>query len=119
LAPKNKPSHTSVRMQPLAVHELQSRQLCAVHTINNLLQLSRDVTHGEECCCLPATKDELDRIADELTLAENNLLRPSADRVSPSSELSRRELSYSDLVFSRHRTVWWGNYSYEVRLARL
>ena len=77
----------------LVVHERQSRQLCAIHAVNNLLQLhsSPDVVTADECCsasmyeyqcgpfivqrsCQVATKVEMDRIADDLALTERNLL---------------------------------------------
>ena len=113
-------------MMPKLVHESQKRQLCAVHTINNLLQLSpapNDTQENDECRCSLATKEELDRIADELTLAENDLLRPIQEQTDQNNaagdkidEVSHQELSISDLIFSKHRTVWWGNYSFEVSL---
>lgn len=74
------------------VHERQSRQLCAIHAVNNLLQLhsSPDADTADECCsasmfyqcgpfivqrsCQVATKVEMDRIADDLALMERNLL---------------------------------------------
>jgi len=96
----------------VTVHELQTRQLCAVHTINNLLQLtascennSSDVSSGY------CTKLELDCIANELTLAENALL--SVDS-SHDKGRNRNELSLSELIFNRHRTILLGNYSVEV-----
>lgn len=77
------------------VHERQSRQLCAIHAVNNLLQLhsSPDAATADEGCshqscmltyqcgpfivqrsCQVATKVEMDRIADDLALMERNLL---------------------------------------------
>ena len=84
------------------VHERQSRQLCAIHAVNNLLQLhsSPDADTADEGCsastddtypthqscmyqcgpftvqrsCQVATKVEMDRIADDLALMERNLL---------------------------------------------
>jgi hypothetical protein len=95
------------------IHEVQSRQLCAMHAINNLLQLTsttedliarpnmrgKGSTTTLSCC----TKVELDMIADELTLAEKRLLGDEQPK-----------LSLFDTIFSKHRTIWLGNYSVEV-----
>jgi hypothetical protein len=92
------------------VHERQCLQLCAVHTINNLLQLSPDCEDIEWICeslqlskppCKPATQSELDRIAGDLTRAENALL-------TQSTTWWRHCWSKSN-----HRTLYYGNYSFE------
>lgn len=86
----------------IRIVDAQRRQLCAVHAINNLLQLSSadpDV----------ATKEELDEIADSLTLVEKQL----------SSSSSSGTLSWYDRVRSNHSMPVLGNYSYEVLEAAL
>lgn len=100
-----------IRTETPIVHESQSRQLCAVHTINNLLQLSCNdecnAVEGKVSSVQYCTKLELDTIADELTLAEKRLL-------STVEEDDHKQLSALDLIFSKHRTIWFGNYSIEV-----
>lgn len=103
------------------VHERQNLQLCAIHTVNNLLQLSENNQEGWTCggrnlrdrttswTC--ASKAELDMIADELTVAENQLL---VDPSSNESETGSTELSLFQKLSSQHRTVVFGNYSTEV-----
>lgn len=101
------------------VHEQQSLQLCAIHTINNLLQLTNDNHVGWTCggglivverpLWTLATKAELDTIADELTVAENRLLVAQSDG-QPSSV----QPSLYEKLSSQHRTVIFGRYSSEV-----
>lgn len=97
------------------VHEMQSRQLCAMHTINNLLQLTSTTEDligstsmegkGSSATLSCCTKIELDMIADELTLAEKRLLGDE-----------QQKLYLLDIIFSKHRTIWLGNYSVEVSI---
>lgn len=100
------------------VHERQSLQLCAIHTINNLLQLTNDNKQGWTCGASHrlkrpswtlATKTELDEIADELTVAENQLLVEGNDQ-----DVSLQPSLYQKLS-SQHRTVLFGRYSSEVQ----
>ena len=139
------------------VHERQSRQLCAIHAVNNLLQLhfSRDETNKSneqgntssqhQCMyqcgpfivqrsCKLVTKLEMDRIADDLTLVERNLLQENTfdnntrnddnnsaggretpvDVVGGASLRSQHnELSLKDKLVSNHRTMYLGCYSFE------
>ena len=113
----------STMSEPTAqiVHEKQSWQRCALHAINNLLQLSpKDPSgfesrlyHGGKSLSLdvsPAcTRKELDDIADNLTVRENDLtsttLKISEVRRSPSFYVRCR---------SHHGAPVFGNYSYEV-----
>eukprot|EP00511_Aplanochytrium_stocchinoi_P006024 CAMPEP_0204827412 /NCGR_PEP_ID=MMETSP1346-20131115/4880_1 /ASSEMBLY_ACC=CAM_ASM_000771 /TAXON_ID=215587 /ORGANISM="Aplanochytrium stocchinoi, Strain GSBS06" /LENGTH=189 /DNA_ID=CAMNT_0051955827 /DNA_START=98 /DNA_END=664 /DNA_ORIENTATION=+ len=85
------------------IHEQQRLQLCGLHTVNNLLQLSTESSEDRA-----ATKKELDEIADDLALAEQNLYAedPLIPRVA--------SLSLTGLLRSRHRTPVFGNYSIEV-----
>lgn len=100
------------------VHEHQSLQLCAIHTINNLLQLTKDNHQGWICGSTKfskpswtlATKAELDEIADELTMAENQLLVQGDSSVSSSPT----EPSLYQKLSSQHRTLVFGRYSSEV-----
>jgi hypothetical protein len=105
---------------PCIVHEQQNLQLCAVHTVNNLLQLSENMSQegwtcggdgiGDRTTWTYATKAELDAIADQLTVAENQLL------VEASSHGNDYAGSPSILqkFSSQHRTLVFGNYSIEV-----
>lgn len=104
---------------PCIIHERQNLQLCAVHTVNNLLQLSEDMSQGWTCGGYGigdrtkwtyATKAELDTIADQLTVAENRLLE------EPNSTGNDYTGSPSILqkISSQHRTLVFGNYSMEV-----
>jgi hypothetical protein len=110
------------------VHEQQSLKLCAVHALNNLLQLSEDQLETDSWCCgkrrlqlspsqtIPATKAEFDRIADDLTVAENQLLSSTAaysDKVNNKGS-TLRKISILERLTSNHRTVLLGNYSFEV-----
>ena len=111
------------------VHQRQSRQLCAVHALNNLLQLHVDDTDfgsgaSHECMyqcgpftavrrsCNLVTKIEMDQIADHLTLLENNLLAV-AEGGSSSPQESPQEPSLKEKLLSNHRTMWLGCYSFE------
>lgn len=99
------------------VHEKQSLQLCAIHTVNNLLQLTDDNQAGWMCgnrklerpSWTLATKAELDEIADELTMAENQLLLEGDKQDGCTKPSLYQKLS------SQHRTVVFGRYSSEVR----
>mmetsp|Transcript_20239 Transcript_20239/g.58058 ORF Transcript_20239/g.58058 Transcript_20239/m.58058 type:complete len:285 (-) Transcript_20239:182-1036(-) len=125
------------------VHQRQSRQLCAVHALNNLLQLHVDDTDGcsaaHQCMyqcglftvrrsCNLVTKVEMDQIADQLTLLENNLLqgkevsaavegdrsgRVAAEGGGMSSPQSPQEPSLKEKLTSNHRTLYLGCYSFE------
>jgi hypothetical protein len=105
----------------LIVHEQQSFQLCAIHTINNLLQLTTDNRFGWTCggtlvierpSWTLATKTELDSIADELTVAENRLLVEQED-----GQHSSPHPSLYEKLSSQHRTIMFGRYSSEVRVS--
>lgn len=118
------------------VHERQSLQLCAVHTINNLLQLTTKhhtiTTSTDDHACnnlswlcgpwtmpptmlpVPATQAELDQIACDLTQAEDSLL----GRRQHQDSWWRRQFygCCCELCYwsgSNHRTVYYGNYSFE------
>ena len=111
------------------VHQRQSRQLCAVHALNNLLQLhvddNEDSSASHECMyqcgsstvvrrsCNLVTKVEMDQIADHLTLLENNLLLAVAEGGSSSPQESPQEPSLKEKLVSNHRTMWLGCYSFE------
>lgn len=100
----------------LVVHERQHLQLCAVHTINNLLQLSADCEQLPWCCGStvrwrtparnlepPCSQREMDSIACDLTRAEDELLQ-------------RRHRPWNQrccCANSNHRTPYYGNYSFE------
>jgi hypothetical protein len=111
------------------IRQSQSLQLCAIMTINNLLQINihphsdengypteHAMLCGGKCyrhdSIPPATKSELDRIADALVLKEAAVLRGSA---VDSDGSDGGELSYWKLVQGHHRTPLLGNYSFEVR----
>jgi hypothetical protein len=49
-------AHSSIAIAPL-IHETQSRQLCAVHALNNLLQLSTMIDKTTDTACRRRTKD--------------------------------------------------------------
>lgn len=124
------------------VHERQSRQLCAVHAANNLLQLHHSLDDTNHQCmyhcgpflvqrsCNFVTKTEMDRIADDLTLMESNLIQEGAfgnkddgnDSTdgwgSPvecrsSSRSQQIGLSITEKLISNHRTMYLGCYSFE------
>lgn len=111
------------------VHERQNLQLCAVHTVNNLLQLSDENNNQWTCgghdiqrdqntwAC--ATKAELDAIADELTVAENQLLvvdpcSNESETTTTTTSTEQQQLSFFEKLSSQHRTLVFGNYSTEV-----
>lgn len=109
------PSSTYYQQGDLVVHERQSLQLCAVHTINNLLQLTNDDRELPWFCGRysatstrrePTTQTEMDRIACELTHAEEALLSSTSSR-------GRRGWWCSCCWNSNHRTLYYGNYSFE------
>uniref|UniRef100_A0A7S2KZG2 ubiquitinyl hydrolase 1 n=1 Tax=Leptocylindrus danicus TaxID=163516 RepID=A0A7S2KZG2_9STRA len=81
--------------------ESQRLQLCAVHAINNLLQVSNEEN--------AATKEELDSIADSLVTKEKAIYRSGKESISGANSMS-----WYDLLKSRHRTPMLGNYSFEV-----
>jgi len=98
----------------LVVHERQFLQLCAVHTINNLLQLTHDHAYSDLTWCCgnfrwraerlePASQKEMDAIACDLTRAEDALLQR---RHQP----WHQRCCYTN---SNHRTPYYGNYSFE------
>ena len=110
----------------LVVHERQSLQLCAVHTINNLLQLTTEQQHQHDralpwiCGNVrwperppePASQHELDAIACELTHAEDALLHNRRTAAAARHYI----YPWSDRCCcwnSNHRTVYYGNYSFE------
>lgn len=109
----------------IIVHEKQHLQLCAVHAVNNLLQLSKDEHDSKyqwlcgerelKLCAaqlLPATKAEFDEIADGLTVLENDLLSLVH---TVSNEIGRRRgPNLYERINSNHRTIFFGNYSFEV-----
>jgi hypothetical protein len=105
---------------PCVIHERLNLQLCAVHTVNNLLQLSENMSQegwtcggagiGDRTTWTYATKAELDAIADELTVAENHLL---ADQSSHETD-DEGSPSLLQKISSQHRTLVFGNYSLEV-----
>jgi hypothetical protein len=104
------------------VHERQSLQLCAIHTINNLLQLTDDNQEGWMCDNVRlnrpwtlATKAELDAIADELTVAENQLLVEGDISEESDKQSGSTKPSFYQKLSSQHRTVVFGRYSSEVR----
>eukprot|EP00816_Leptocylindrus_hargravesii_P007297 CAMPEP_0196803858 /NCGR_PEP_ID=MMETSP1362-20130617/3333_1 /TAXON_ID=163516 /ORGANISM="Leptocylindrus danicus, Strain CCMP1856" /LENGTH=232 /DNA_ID=CAMNT_0042175717 /DNA_START=232 /DNA_END=930 /DNA_ORIENTATION=+ len=81
--------------------ESQRLQLCAVHAINNLLQISNEEN--------AATKEELDSIADSLVTEEKAIYNSGNESISGANSMS-----WYDLLRSRHRTPMLGNYSFEV-----
>ena len=101
----------------------QNLQLCAVHTVNNLLQHTGDCTLSDSFILCsgklhpinpfqPATKAEFDQIADNLTLREAALL--NGDDTTQENKIFRK-ISYRQILQSHHRTPVTGNYSFEVR----
>ena len=121
-----------VSVAPL-VRQSQSLQLCAMMTINNLLQLSPDKESNQRegetenliLCgsklflhdALPfTTKSELNDIADVLTLREAELFHCGDDK---NSGLGDAKISYWKMLQSHHRTPSLGNYSVEVRQMNL
>lgn len=131
---------TEISILPL-VRQSQSLQLCAVMTINNLLQLT-DEPHGHghggheqvmllcggkllrrQQDVLPfATTTDLNDIADELILCEADLFHGNihddkSKNQKPNSGTvnTKRKASRWQVIRSRHRTPLFGNYSFEVR----
>lgn len=87
--------------------ESQHLQLCAVHAINNLLQISNQ----EDA----ATKEELDSIADSLITAEKAIYNSSEESLENANKnRSTVGISWYDSLTNRHRTPILGNYSFEV-----
>ena len=82
-------------------HEKQKRMFCAVHAINNLLQVDQNDERA-------ASKDELDHIADQLKLEEKNLLYDG------NHQETKQSLSLFDRLTNSYRTPIFGNYSFEV-----
>ena len=118
------------------IHEKQTRQFCAVHTVNNLLQipLSGDDTaitwtcngqrlHLHHSSWYKATQPEFDAIANEITLRERQLMNGDDDffatignksTAAGDDERSTCSLSIWQKIWSHHGTPYWGNYSMEV-----
>jgi len=97
------------------VHERQKWQLCAVHTINNLLQLSQPPPKSDSSTTPPppvavATKAEFDQIANELTMMENALLKDGGGGGISNAD----GIVAWEVLWSHHRTPFLGNYSFEV-----
>lgn len=109
-------------MESNIVHEKQRLQLCAIHTINNLLQLNADLSVNADVARAPATKEELDLLADNLTCIEKQVLSPPNGGNGDGGRQVVRSpctLSIYDKIFSNHRTPILGNYSFEVRIILL
>jgi hypothetical protein len=122
--------------------ESQSLQLCAIHSMHNLLQLSPNIKTGvlssdEDAESLilcggdlyhhstlkPGSKTEFNAIADELTVHEAQWLsqtqsdresNQTVDEKSATNQDNVGHLSYWNLLRSHHRTLFTGNYSFEV-----
>ena len=110
------------------IREKQRLQLCAVHALNSLLQLSPcdRLENRKECedrlfekdlilysgylyrktQMIFATKTEFDEIANELSLKERELMGRRNSFV--------KSCALIDSVYSNHRTLVTGNYSIEV-----
>ena len=128
-------------LEPL-IHEDQSLQLCALHTINNLLQLQKSIDppasesdnnleegllvggrlYPSSSSFVPcgstdiATTRELNQIADELTQREHKLLTQGVEAVEDTfcEDNKKTKISLWRKLKSQHRTVVAGNYSFEV-----
>jgi len=136
-------SMSTISIAPL-FHESQRLQLCALHALNNLLQLSPDnnegisdedesdnliLCSGKLYChdALPhATKSEFNALADDLTSREAELYNESngqnqdqAQEQGESGRVGGRKLSWWRWIRSQHRTPFTGNYSFEVLEAAL
>lgn len=110
------------------VHEKQNLQLCAVHAVNNLLQISShdaDVRHQWQCGdqtlelkqaqLIMATKAEFNAIAESLTITENHLLSSDHSESNHAIIVARQgKLTLYEQLTSNHMTVLLGNYSFEV-----
>jgi len=122
--------------------ESQSLQLCALHSMNNLLQLNPHIKNGvlssdEDAESLilcggdlyyhsklkPGSKAEFNAIADQLTVHEAQWLSQTHSDRESSQTLDEKSatnphhvghLSYWNLLRSHHRAVFTGNYSFEV-----
>ena len=115
-------------IQENVVHEKQNLQLCAVHAVNNLLQISShdpDVSHQWQCGdqtlelkqaqLITATKAEFDAIAESLTIAENHLLSSDHSEFNRVVKCERQgKPTLYEKLTSNHMTVLLGNYSFEV-----
>lgn len=124
-------------------HERQRLQLCALHTLNNLLQPispeNEDEKRPGKFCTKPfmacggkyyqvakpqfATKSELDSIADALAIQEKGLYEtgvPSAgaqrepEKIEQSGINLGASISWWKVIKSHHRNPISGNYSFEV-----
>ena len=122
------------RIKEGTIHEKQTRQFCAVHTVNNLLQIPRTgeegpineefdgicqrwtcnghvleeadrMTSSSSVIWRAATQTEFDDIAQEITLRERQLTK-STDNDNESLTLWQR-------LWSHHGTPFFGNYSLE------
>ena len=126
------------------IHEQQRLQLCAIHTVNNLLQLTDDVSNEINDLNGPTnhrkkqkvSKSEFDAIADYFTSKEHHLC--SDDNLDEIANFQEQEthgeqqgdkyncssspppppppvsLTLFQKLSSNHRTPILGNYSYEV-----
>jgi len=124
------------KIEPLYC-EKQSLMQCAIHAVNNLLQLKSCKIKGEHTHHTPsdellydgilyhhgemkcATKEEFDCKADELTLKEHALLVEGysdidRDKSSVGIKSERKKLSLWNRLNSHNRTPLTGNYSIEV-----
>lgn len=118
------------------IHEKQSRQLCAVHTVNNLLQIPPGLPHrhddddaihewicdGSRLRSHPpwniATQSEFDAIAREMTMREiqlsNNTNNNNHNQHASLAGEDNGSLSLWQHIRSHHGTPFFGNYSIEV-----
>lgn len=114
------------------IHERQRLQLCALHAINNLLQLDQgldgEVSNSSGMMSNPVllcggkiyeiknsipyvTKAEFDSVADELTVREEECFRNTTETTT--AEDGERKISFWKQMWSHHRTPFTGNYSLE------
>lgn len=114
------------------IHEKQSRQLCAVHTVNNLLQIPPGLPHRHDDDAIHewicdgrrfrphrpwniATQGEFDAIAREMTMREIQLsINNNNNQHVSIAETNSGGLSFWQHIRSHHGTPFFGNYSIEV-----
>lgn len=124
------------------IHHSQSLQLCAIHALNNLLQLTPDRKvdktdtenniNQEFILCSgklyqhpsmdAGSQEEFNRIADELTRKEHVLYSDIKSNLDPNAlNINENEIkdgshhvSFWQILRSHHRTPLFGNYSFEV-----
>lgn len=130
----------SITIAPL-VHETQCLQLCAIHALNNLLQLAVHDQHDNatknidlnqqiilSCGMLfrhatmeAGSKGEFDSIADNFTHKEALLYQHdcAVDIDTVETNECTQSVSFRQVLTSRHRTPIFGNYSFEVLEAAL